>query len=99
MWPRGCRGTRLWTSSAGRSAWTGWKIRLDRLEADSEPAGYKMVHDAVQMMPPKADHPELLLEVHARTGMLDAFERISGKVARPDDLDITPTALLVRKWR
>lgn len=43
------------------------------------------------------DHPELLLEVHAHTGMLGAFEHISGKVARPDDLDITLTALLDHK--
>ncbi|MET9644806.1 Tn3 family transposase [Streptomyces syringium] len=75
----------------------GGRIRLDRLQAEPEPAGYKMVHDAVQAMLPKVDYPELLLEVHTRTGMLDAFEHISGKAARPDDLDITLTALLVHK--
>lgn len=73
------------------------KIRLDRLEAEPEPAGYKPVHDAVQAMLPRIDYPELLLEVHARTGMFDCFEHIGGKVARPEDLDLTLTALLVHK--
>ncbi|ROQ65243.1 TnpA family transposase [Streptomyces sp. CEV 2-1] len=73
------------------------KIRLDRLEAEPEPAGYKPVHDAVQAMLPRIDYPELLLEVHARTGMFDSFEHIGGKVARPVDLDLTLTALLVSK--
>lgn len=73
------------------------KIRLDRLEAEEEPAGYKMVHDAVQAMLPKVDYPELLLEVHARTGMFDCFEHIGGKVARAPDLDLTLTALLVHR--
>ncbi|GGV57568.1 transposase [Streptomyces spectabilis] len=73
------------------------KIRLDRLEAEEEPAGYKMVHDAVQAMLPKVDYPELLLEVHARTGMFDCFEHIGGKAVRADDLDLTLTALLVHK--
>ncbi|GHB68680.1 hypothetical protein GCM10010347_43650 [Streptomyces cirratus] len=73
------------------------KIRLDRLEAEPEPAGFKPVHDAVQAMLPRIDYPELLLEVHARTGMFDPFEHIGGKVARPQDLDLTLTALLVSK--
>ncbi|MCX4596498.1 Tn3 family transposase [Streptomyces sp. NBC_01549] len=73
------------------------KIRLDRLEADPEPAGYQLVRDAVAEMLPKVDYPELLLEVHARTGMFDPFEHIGGKVARPADLDLTLTALLVSK--
>lgn len=73
------------------------KIRLARLEAEEEPAGYMMVHDAVQAMMPKVDYPELLLEVHARTGMFDCFEHIGGKVARAADLDLTLTALLVHK--
>jgi hypothetical protein len=73
------------------------KIRLDRLEAEPEPAGFKPVHDVVQAMLPRIDYPELLLEVHARTGMFDPFEHIGGKVARPSDLDLTLTALLVSK--
>ncbi|MEU0397191.1 Tn3 family transposase [Streptomyces sp. NPDC006208] len=73
------------------------KIRLDRLEAEPEPVGFKPVHDAVQAMLPRVDYPELLLEVHARTGMFDPFEHIGGKVARPQDLDLTLTALLVSK--
>lgn len=73
------------------------KIRLDRLEAEPEPAGFKPVHDAVQAMLPRIDYPELLLEVHARTGMFDPFEHIGGKVARPSDLDLTLTAVLVSK--
>ncbi|MBV9026946.1 MAG: Tn3 family transposase [Streptomycetaceae bacterium] len=75
----------------------GGRIRLDRLEADPEPAGMKPVRDAVEAMLPRVDYPELLLEVHALTGMFDAFEHISGKVARAEDLDLTLTALLVSK--
>lgn len=73
------------------------RISLDRLEADPLPAGYQVVHDAVQAMMPRIDYPELLLEVHARTGMYDAIEHVSGQVARPQDLDLTLTALLVHK--
>ncbi len=73
------------------------RISLDRLDADPLPAGYKVVHDAVQAMMPRVDYPELLLEVHARTGMYDAIEHVSGQVARPEDLDLTLTALLVHK--
>ncbi|MCY0963419.1 transposase, partial [Streptomyces sp. H27-H5] len=73
------------------------RISLDRLDADPLPAGYQVVHDAVQAMMPRVDYPELLLEVHARTGMYDAIEHVSGQVARPEDLDLTLTALLVQK--
>ncbi|MGW3134917.1 hypothetical protein [Streptomyces sp. NPDC001139] len=73
------------------------KIRLDRLAAEAEPAGMQPVRDVVDAMLPRIDYPELLLEVHARTGMFDSFEHIGGQVSRPEDLNFTLTALLVSK--
>lgn len=73
------------------------KIRLDRPDAEAEPAGMQPVRDALDAMLPRIDYPELLLEVHGKTGMFDVFEHIGGKVSRPEDLDLTLTALLVSK--
>ncbi|WP_406278995.1 Tn3 family transposase [Streptomyces sp. NBC_00191] len=39
----------------------------------------------------------LLLEAHGKTRMFNAFEHIGGKVSRPEDIDLTLTALLVSK--
>jgi Tn3 transposase DDE domain len=73
------------------------RLRVDRLDAEIEPTGMKSVRDAVDAMMPKVDYPELLLEVHAHTGVFDAFEHISGMAARRADLEISLTALLVSK--
>ncbi|GII82432.1 hypothetical protein Ssi03_04220 [Sphaerisporangium siamense] len=48
-------------------------------------------------MLPRIDYPELLLEVHARTGMFDSFTHITGSHVRRDDLDITLAALTVAR--
>jgi TnpA family transposase len=73
------------------------KLSMSRLEAAPEPEGFGAVHDAVARMLPRIDYPELLLEVHGRTGMFDAFEHISGSHVRRDDLDITLAALTVAR--
>ncbi|MBB4914904.1 Tn3 family transposase [Streptosporangium saharense] len=75
----------------------GGKIRQEKLGPEPEPEGLAAVRDAVAAMLPRIDYPELLLEVHARTGMFDAFEHVSGQVIRQKDLDLTLTALLVSK--
>ncbi|GAB2488479.1 hypothetical protein GCM10027187_64630 [Streptosporangium sandarakinum] len=75
----------------------GGKIRQEKLGPEPEPEGLAAVREAVAAMLPRIDYPELLLEVHARTSMFDAFEHVSGQVARPEDLDLTLTALLVSK--
>jgi len=73
------------------------KLSLARLEAAPPPEGFQAVHDAVAAMLPRIDFPELLLEVNARTGFLDAIPHISGSGARRDDLDISLAALLVAR--
>ena len=73
------------------------KLSLARLEAAPPPEGFQAVHDAVAAMLPRIDYPELLLEVNARTGFLDAIPHISGSEARRDDLDLSLAALLVAR--
>lgn len=75
----------------------GGKLQLSKLQAASEPPGLKTVHDAVAAMLPRIDYPELLLEVHAHTGMFDAFNHVSGSHIRRADLDITLAALTVAR--
>jgi TnpA family transposase len=73
------------------------KLSLARLEAAPLPEGFQAVHDAVAAMLPRIDYPELILEVNARTGFLDAMPHISGSEARRDDLDLSLAALLVAR--
>jgi hypothetical protein len=76
----------------------GGKLQPSRLEAAPDPPGLSVVRDAVAAaMLPQTDYPELLLEVHARTGMFDAFTHISGFRLRREDLDITLAALTVAR--
>ena len=46
-------------------------------------------------MLPRVDLPDLLLEVHAWTGHLDAYTHTSGASARVEDMPISVAALLV----
>ncbi|MFC9971139.1 Tn3 family transposase [Spirillospora sp. NPDC127200] len=55
------------------------------------------MHDAVATMLPRIDYPELLLEINARTGFLDAMPHISGSQTRRDNLDLSLTALLTAR--
>lgn len=70
-------------------------LHLQRLGPEPEPAGMGAVRDAVAAMLPRIDYPELILEVHARTAMLDAFTHITGTDARVEDLDISLAGVLV----
>jgi TnpA family transposase len=76
---------------------SGGKLSLARLEAAPHPEGFHAVHDAVAAMLPRIDYPDLLLEVNARTGFLDAMPHLSGSQARRDDLDLSLAALLVAR--
>ncbi|MFP3969687.1 Tn3 family transposase, partial [Actinomadura fulvescens] len=88
-------GAGLATNEAAQIA--DGKLSLARLEAAPYPDGYQAVHDAVAAMLPRIDYPELLLEVNARAGFLDAMPHISGSEARRDDLDLSLAALLVAR--
>lgn len=65
---------------------------LDKLE---EPASLVALRAAVQARMPRLDLPELLLEVHARTGFADGFTHASERGARAGDLSTSLCAVLL----
>jgi hypothetical protein len=66
---------------------------LDKLE---EPASLVALRSAVQARMPRLDLPELLLEVHARTGFADGFTRANECGARADEMAAVKRWLLNR---
>lgn len=56
---------------------------LDKLE---EPHSLLQLRAAVADLMPRVDLPEILLEIAARTGFVDAFTHVSERNARADDL-------------
>ena len=56
---------------------------LDKLE---EPASLVALRGAVDARMPRVDLPELVLEIHARTGFADAFSHASEAKARAQDI-------------
>src|SRR5215831_20461048 len=65
---------------------------LDKLE---EPPSLLMLRDHVLARLPQGDLPEVLLEIHARTGFAHAFTHISEGAARVADLPISLCAGLL----
>ena len=65
---------------------------LDKLE---EPASLRMLRDQVLARLPRVDLPEVLLELHARTGFAHEFTHISEGAARVADLPISLCAVLL----
>jgi TnpA family transposase len=65
---------------------------LDKLE---EPPSLLKLRDAVLRRLPRVDLPELLLEIHARTGFAHTFTHISEGDARVADLPISLCAVLL----
>jgi TnpA family transposase len=65
---------------------------LDKLE---EPPSLLKLRDAVLRRLPRVDLPELLLEIHARTGFAHAFTHISEGDARVADLPVSLCAVLL----
>ena len=67
--------------------------RLDRLE---EPAALEGLRSTLGATIPRVDLPDLLLEVHARTGFADEFDHVSeGGGARVGDLHKSVCAVLL----
>ncbi len=60
-----------------------------------EPASLTQLSKQVSDLLPKVDLTELLLEIHAHTGFLDAFTHVSESNARADDLTISICAVLI----
>ena len=65
---------------------------LDKLE---EPASLRTLREQVLTRLPRVDLPELLLEIHTRTGFAHAFTHISEGDARVADLPVSLCAVLL----
>jgi TnpA family transposase len=65
---------------------------LDKLE---EPPTLTALRAAIDARIPRVDLPELVLEIHARTGFADAFRHASEAKARARDLPTSISAVLV----
>ncbi len=73
------------------------RIRLSvaRLQALDTPATLVALRQRVGAMLPRIDLPDLLMEVHAWTGFLDAYQHVSGADVRMNDVPQSVAALLV----
>ncbi len=71
------------------------RLRLDRLDADTESPTLVELRARVARMLPRVDLPELLLEVHTWTGFLDEFTHVSESGAPLDGLVLSVAAVLV----
>ena len=65
---------------------------LDKLD---EPPSLTALRGAIDARMPRVDLPELVLEIHARTGFADAFRHTSEAKARAQDLATSISAVLV----
>jgi len=70
---------------------------LGKLAAQGEQASLVELRGLLDAMMPRVDLPELILEVHAWTGCLDAYTHISEAGARMDDLALPLAACLVAR--
>ena len=71
------------------------RLSVERFEALEKPASLLALRKQVQAMLPRVDLPDLLMEVHAWTGFLDAYQHVSGADVRMNDLAQSVAALLV----
>nr|WP_308296652.1 Tn3 family transposase [Streptomyces sp. ISL-44] len=71
------------------------KLNVEKLHALGEPKSLKWLRERVEKMLPKIDLPDLLFEVHAWTGLLDAFVHLGDGRTRMKDLTTSVVALLV----
>ena len=71
------------------------KLNVARLGALGEPASLRWLRSTTAAMLPKIDLPDLLFEVDAWTGFLDAFVHLSDGRTRMENLKTSLVALLV----
>lgn len=71
------------------------KLNVDKLGALGEPKSLTWLRKRVERMLPKIDLPDLLFEVNAWTGFLDAFAHLGDGTTRMKDLSTSAVALLV----
>ena len=70
-------------------------LTLTGLDTLDEPPSLLKLRDAVLARLPRVDLPEVLLEIHARTGFAHEFTHISEGAARVGDLPISVCAVLL----
>jgi TnpA family transposase len=70
-------------------------LTLSNLDKIDEPESLVALRERVAELLPRVDLPEILLEVHLRTGFADAFTHISEGRSRVDDLPISVRAVLL----
>lgn len=68
---------------------------LSRLEKVEEAQSLLSLRHQVKQLLPEVDLPEVLLEIHSRTGFLDEFTHISESGARAQDISISLSAVLL----
>ena len=71
------------------------RLSVDKLGSLGEPASLAWLRATTEAMLPQIDLPDLLFEVHAWTGFVDAFVHLGDGQARMDDLATSMVALLV----
>ena len=70
-------------------------LRLSNLDKVEEPESLLRLREQVSARLPRVDLPELLLEIHQRTGFADAFTHISEAQSRVEDLPVSICAVLL----
>jgi len=71
------------------------RLHVDHLDALGEPDSLVWLRKTAQVMLPRIDLPELLLEVHAWTGFLDAYTHLAEASTRTKDLPVSVAAQLI----
>jgi TnpA family transposase len=71
------------------------RLNVDKLGALGESASLRWLRKTTAAMLPQIDLPDLLFEVHAWTGFLDAFVHLGDGSTRMEDLTTSVVALLV----
>lgn len=71
------------------------ELVLSPLEALEEPASLIALRNEIRARMPRVDLPEILLEIAARTGCMEAFAHLSERTARATDLATSVCAVLM----
>jgi TnpA family transposase len=71
------------------------KLVLTGLDKLDEPESLRHLRSTVKNLLPRVDLPEVLLEVHQKTGFASAFTHLSERKARVKDIEISICAVLL----
>jgi Tn3 transposase DDE domain len=71
------------------------RLSLSRLDKLEEPASLLRLREQIELLLPRVDLPEALLEIHGYTGFADEFTHISEGHARMENLPLSICAVLI----